>query len=73
MPGKYDRVAVDYSNEPLTKSSEQRNALGAHLCRVGVAVENAVAGGPQDIEGCFVMDGQGNGTVYVVQTRPFTM
>ena len=73
VPGKYDRVAVDYSNEPLTKSSEQRNALGAHLCRVGVAVENAVAGGPQDIEGCFVMDGQGNGTVYVVQTRPFTM
>lgn len=70
-PGEYTTTAVDYTSEALTTSARARNSLGAKLCRVGCAVEIAANAGPQDIEGCVV--GGADGTVFVVQTRPFTM
>jgi len=59
-------VEVDYAEEPLLWDKGFQTSLVNQLAAVGVAIETAFAGQPQDIEGA--LDADGN--LWVVQARP---
>eukprot|EP00899_Mesostigma_viride_P015827 jgi/Mesvir1/24245/Mv10949-RA.1 len=72
--GLYDSVLMDPAAEetldsrgdPLLRNAGFRNALLRAVGEVGVIVEAAYGGAPQDIEGVYSRDG----TITVVQARP---
>jgi alpha-glucan,water dikinase len=72
--GLYDSItmdesvlrAVDYGGDALLTDARFREELMLKVARAAAAVEAACGGVAQDVEGC--VDGEGN--VYVVQTRP---
>ena len=57
-------VFLDYSGEKLLTDEHFRKDFFTKVGEVGVAVENACNGIPQDIEGAY-----SKGKYYVVQTR----
>ena len=57
----------DYSGDPLVQDDRYRLRLLTKLAQIGLAIETAYGGQPQDIEGVVGEDGE---TVHVVQTRP---
>ena len=57
----------DYSGDPLVHDEAYRLKLLTKLTQVGLAIEDACGGQPQDIEGAIAADGE---SVHVVQTRP---
>eukprot|EP00873_Tetraselmis_striata_P000762 jgi/Tetstr1/421026/TSEL_012071.t1 len=71
--GLYDSITmdpcvterVDYTCDPLIQDEEFRNRILSQICKVGLAIEEAL-GSAQDVEG--VVDPDGN--ITVVQTRP---
>lgn len=60
-----DVVDIDYSVERLMTDDDFRTTLMRGIAKVGVEVEDAMGGSPQDIEGVFK-----DGVLYVVQARP---
>ena len=62
---KEETVHADYSSDPLVWDAAFQSDLLARIAEAGVAIEAALDGVPQDIEGV-VKDGE----IYVVQTRP---
>jgi len=71
--GLYDSVmsspaveaAVDYTSEPLFWDAGAAEAMMAQLADAARAMEAAMGGAPQDIEGALI-----GGELYVVQSRP---
>lgn len=59
-------MEVDYANEPLLWDKQFQMKLVRQLVSVGVAIEAAFGGQPQDIEGA--LDEAAN--LWVVQARP---
>ena len=59
-----EKVALDYSSDPLIMDPNFRQSILSSIARAGSAIEE-LYGSPQDIEGV-VRDGK----IYVVQTRP---
>ena len=59
--------AQDYSGDPLVQDDRYRLRLLTKRAQIGLAIETACGGQPQDIEGVVGEDGE---TVHVVQTRP---
>jgi alpha-glucan,water dikinase len=59
-----EEVRLDYAEEPLVRDRAFQKEFGAHLTRVGMAIED-LFGTPQDIEGAHT-----RGRTHVVQTRP---
>lgn len=59
-----EKVAVDYSSDPLINDGKFQQAILSSIAGAGNAIEE-LYGSPQDIEGV-IRDGK----VYVVQTRP---
>eukprot|EP00959_Pyramimonas_sp_CCMP1952_P062225 1300765-Pyramimonas_sp.AAC.1 len=57
---------VDYGEEPLLWDNGFVSGLVAKLAAAGVAVESALGGVPQDVEGAI----DAEGTVHIVQARP---
>ena len=57
----------DYSEDPVVHDDRYLLKLLTKLAQVGLAIEAACGGQPQDIEGVVGADGE---TVHVVQTRP---
>ena len=62
---KEETIHADYSSDPLVWDAAFQSDLLARIAEAGVAIEAALDGVPQDIEGV-VKDGE----IYVVQTRP---
>jgi alpha-glucan,water dikinase len=60
-----DESFADYATDPLVRDEEFRDQILLAITECGVAIEAALGGVPQDIEGV-VKDGE----IYVVQTRP---
>ena len=60
-----DESFADYATDPLVRNEEFRDQILLAITECGVAIEAALGGVPQDIEGV-VKDGE----IYVVQTRP---
>ena len=60
-----DETFADYAADPLVRDESFRDEILLAITECGVAIEAALGGVPQDIEGV-VKDGQ----IYVVQTRP---
>jgi alpha-glucan, water dikinase len=58
-------VDIDYSNERLMTDDDFRINLMRAIAKVGVEVEDAMGGMPQDIEGVYK-----DGELFVVQSRP---
>lgn len=56
---------TDYANDPLVRDEKFRDDVLTKIAQAGVAIEAALDGVAQDIEGV-VKDGE----IYVVQTRP---
>lgn len=59
-----EKIALDYTAEPLVWDAQFRNDRLVSIARIGEEIEKAT-GSPQDIEGAYA-----NGSYYVVQTRP---
>jgi len=59
-------VFADYTEEPLVTDPEFQQRTLLDVAAAAVAVEVALGGAPQDVEGVVLEDG----TVYVVQSRP---
>jgi alpha-glucan,water dikinase len=62
---KEQTLHADYSADPLVWDQDFQAKLLTKIAEAGVAIEAALDGVPQDIEG--VVKG---GEIYVVQTRP---
>ena len=62
---KEKQLHADYSMDPLVWDTAFQQELLTKIAEAGVAIEAALDGVPQDIEGV-VKDGE----IYVVQTRP---
>ena len=62
---KEETIHADYSSDPLVWDAAFQSDLLSRIAEAGVAIEAALDGVPQDIEGV-VKDGE----IYVVQTRP---
>ena len=60
-----ETIHADYATDPLVWDEGFRTELLSKIAEAGVAIEAALDGQPQDIEGV-VKDGE----IYVVQTRP---
>jgi alpha-glucan,water dikinase len=60
-----ETIHADYATDPLVWDEGFRTELLSKIAEAGVAIEAALDGVPQDIEGV-VKDGE----IYVVQTRP---
>ena len=60
-----DESFADYAADPLVRDERFRDEILLAITECGVAIEAALGGVPQDIEGV-VKDGE----IYVVQTRP---
>eukprot|EP00181_Compsopogon_caeruleus_P005083 CAMPEP_0184687942 /NCGR_PEP_ID=MMETSP0312-20130426/28060_1 /TAXON_ID=31354 /ORGANISM="Compsopogon coeruleus, Strain SAG 36.94" /LENGTH=1305 /DNA_ID=CAMNT_0027144575 /DNA_START=67 /DNA_END=3984 /DNA_ORIENTATION=+ len=58
-------IDIDYSTEQLMTDDKFRFNLMRDVARIGMAVEQSLDCGPQDIEGCMK-----DGKYYVVQARP---
>ncbi len=71
--GLYDSVLLeppheellDYTESPLLWDEQYRKEFFKKITKIGIEIEKALDGCPQDIEGAFQ-----NGEYYVVQTRP---
>lgn len=61
----YDQIAVNYVEEPLLWDQTFRNDLLKKIAEMGISIEKAFDGVPQDIEGVY-----SQGELYVVQSRP---
>jgi len=61
-----EQVFADYTEEPLVTDPEFQQRTLLDVAAAAVAVEVALGGAPQDVEGVVLEDG----TVYVVQSRP---
>jgi alpha-glucan, water dikinase len=59
-------VAADYSSDQLLADAAHQRRLLGRVAAAAAAVEAAMGGSPQDVEGVLTADGQ----LYVVQTRP---
>ena len=62
---KEDESFADYANDPLVRDEEFRDQILCAIAEAGVAIEAALDGVAQDIEGVVK-----NGEIYIVQTRP---
>ena len=62
---KEQTLHADYSNDPLVWDATFQGELLTKIAQAGVAIEAALDGVAQDIEGV-VKDGE----IYIVQTRP---
>ena len=65
MDGEEERM-VAYADDPLVHDPVFQAELLTRIGAVGIAVEKALGGQPQDIEGVVDVDGR----ITVVQTRP---
>jgi len=70
--GLYDSVLLeppreespDYADDPLLWQKKFRLEFMCSVCKIGIAVEKALGGCPQDVEGAYA-----DGKYFVVQTR----
>ncbi|KAG2494284.1 hypothetical protein HYH03_007637 [Edaphochlamys debaryana] len=61
---------VDYGRQRMSSDADWRKAAVGKMAAVGWAVEKAMGGVPQDIEGGVVVGADGQLTLHVFQTRP---
>ncbi|GAX78330.1 hypothetical protein CEUSTIGMA_g5772.t1 [Chlamydomonas eustigma] len=61
-----ETLKIDYMDDKLVQDVGFRKHILSEICKVGYAIEQALGGVPQDIEGVVAPDG----TITVVQTRP---
>eukprot|EP00741_Cyanophora_paradoxa_P017692 tig00021014_g17086.t1 len=66
LGARSEERALSYADEALFWDAALRETIVKRLAAVGLAVERAMGGSPQDVEGVWGLDG----SITVVQTRP---